>query len=228
MIVQYLDKKIIRKNPKIFVGYSDVTSLGLALLKKSGLISFSGPMVAVEMGKGIDPFTESMFWQTLKSTDPIGILENPANLPIKVINPGKARGRLLGGCLSLINVVMGTPYCPDFNNAILFIEDIGEEPYAVDRYLAQFKMAGILDQISGLVLGQFVDCVSKEPDKPSLKLDQVFDDYFSDLNIPVLANFAYGHVPVKHTLPTGVKAELDTDRGGLIITEGAVAGGESV
>ena len=221
-ILERLDYETIQKNPKIFVGYSDITSLSLAIWQKTGLITFSGPMVAVEMGKGIDPFTEDNFWEIISQTNPIGKLTNPENDPIQIVKPGKAKGKLLGGCLSLINVVLGTPFCPDFNGAILFIEDIEEEPYRIDRYLAQLKMAGILDVISGLVLGKFVDCVPGELEKPYLELDQIFHDYFADLNIPVIANFAYGHIPVKHTLPIGIEAELDTDQGGLILIEGAV------
>jgi len=221
-ILERLDYETIQKNPKIFVGYSDITSLSLAIWQKTGLITFSGPMVAVEMGKGIDPFTEDNFWEIISQTNPIGKLTNPENDPIQIVKPGKAKGRLLGGCLSLINVVLGTPFCPDFNGAILFIEDVEEEPYRIDRYLAQLKMAGILDVISGLVLGKFVDCVPGELEKPYLELDQIFHDYFADLNIPVIANFAYGHIPVKHTLPIGIEAELDTDQGGLILIEGAV------
>jgi len=223
-IINEIDFEAIKNNPKIFVGYSDITTINLAIWQTTGLINFSGPMVAVEMGKGIDPFTEQMFWKALKSTDPIGTLAHPSDSPIQIVKPGKANGRLLGGCLSLINVVLGTPYCPDFNNAILFIEDIEEEPYRIDRYLAQLKMAGILRQINGLVIGQFVDCVPSEPEKPNLKLNQIFKDYFSDLDIPIISNFAYGHVPVKHTMPVGVKVELDTDRGALIITESVVSG----
>ncbi|MDW7680865.1 MAG: LD-carboxypeptidase [bacterium] len=221
-IIDQVDFNLINSHPKVFVGYSDITSLSLAIWQTTGLITFSGPMVAVEMGKGIEPFTEKSFWKALTSVEPIGKLKNPDNAPLKVIGPGKARGRLLGGCLSLINVLMGTPYLPDFEEAILFIEDIDEQPYGVDRYLAQMKMAGVLDQISGVVLGQFVDCTPTDPEKPSLKLEQIFEHYFSDLKIPVLANFAYGHVPVKNTLPIGAMAELDTENGGLFITEAAV------
>ncbi|MBC8181216.1 LD-carboxypeptidase [candidate division KSB1 bacterium] len=221
-IIDEIDFNSLQNDPKIFVGYSDITSLNLAILAKTGLISFSGPMVAVEMGAGIDQITEQNFWKTLKTSEPMGILENPSDLPIQVVKSGRAKGRLLGGCLSLINVVLGTPFCPDFNETILFIEDIEEEPYRVDRYLAQLKMAGVLDRISGLVIGQFVDCIPGDPEKPNLKLEQVFDDYFSDLDIPIISNFAYGHVPVKHTLPVGVQVELDTENGGLIILESAV------
>ena len=221
-IIDEIDFDALQNNPKIFVGYSDITSLNLAILAKTGLISFSGPMVAVEMGAGINQFTEQNFWKTLKTSNSMGVLKNPSDLPIQVKKTGRTKGTLLGGCLSLINVVLGTPYCPDFNEAILFIEDIEEEPYRVDRYLAQLRMAGILDQISGLVLGQFVDCVPSDPETPNLKIEQVFDDYFSGLDIPIISNFAYGHVPVKNTLPVGLQVELDTEKGGLILTESAV------
>jgi muramoyltetrapeptide carboxypeptidase len=221
-IIDQIDFEAIQQNPKIFIGYSDITSLNLAIWQKTGVVSFSGSMVAVEMGKGIDQFTENYFWKTLTSIEPIGILPNPDNVPIKVFNHGKSEGRLLGGCLSLIDVLLGTPYCPEYNDAILFIEDIDEEPYRVDRYLAQLKLAGILNQVSGIVVGQFIDCEPKDPEKPSLELDEIFQDYFGPLNIPIITNFAYGHGPIKHIIPIGVHAILDTDQGGLRITESAV------
>lgn len=221
-IIDQIDFNAIRDNPKIFVGYSDITSFHLAIWKKTGLITFAGPMVAVEFGRGIEPFTENYFWKTLSATEQIGLLPDPPAMPLRIIKAGQTEGRLLGGCLSLINMLLGTPYCPDFQDAILLIEDIDEEPYRVDRYLAQLKLAGILDQVAGIVLGQFIDCLPKDPDKPSLSLDQVFEDYFGSLDVPIIANFAYGHIPVKHTLPIGVPAILDTENGGLIIPESAV------
>ncbi len=136
-IIDKIDFEAIQNNPKIFIGYSDITSLNLAIWQKTGLITFSGSMVAVEMGRGIDPFTEDHFWKMLITVEPIGVMGNPPENPITIFNPGKAEGRLLGGCLSLINVLLGTPYCPDFKDAILFIEDIDEEPYRIDRYIAQ-------------------------------------------------------------------------------------------
>ncbi|UCE06165.1 MAG: LD-carboxypeptidase [bacterium] len=221
-IIDRIDFEAIQKNSKIFVGYSDITSLNLAIWQKTGLVTFSGSMVAVEMGSGIAAFTEQKFWKTLTSVEPIGLLSNPPDLPIKIINHGKTEGRLLGGCLSLINVLLGTPFCPDFKDAILFIEDIDEEPYRVDRYLAQLKLAGVLNQVVGIVVGQFIDCKPKDPEKPSLQLSEIFQDYFGPLNIPIITNFAYGHGPIKHIIPIGVHAILDTDLGGLMITESAV------
>ncbi|OQX88712.1 hypothetical protein B6D60_01310, partial [candidate division KSB1 bacterium 4484_87] len=213
----------IRQNPKIFVGYSDITALQLAIWEKTGLVTFSGPMVAVEMGGGIDPFTEQAFWQMVSGAVGAGLLTPPEGHSLQILSGGKATGPLIGGCLSLINIVLGTPYCPDFEGAIFYIEDIEEEPYHLDRYLAQMKMAGIFDQISGLVLGQFVDCEPNEPEKPYLSVEQIFEDYFSDLNIPIIGNFPYGHVPVKVTMPVGVQAELNTEAGGLILSESPVS-----
>lgn len=222
-IIDQLDFDAIRNNPKIFVGYSDVTSISLAIWKKTGLVTFSGPMVAVEMGNNIHEFTAQNFWNMISSTTPVGLLENPAETPLKIFNPGKASGRLLGGCLSLINVMFGTPFCPDFDGAILFIEDIDEDAYRVDRYLAQMKMAGILDCVSGIVLGQFIDCEEKDKSKPTLELEEIFHDYFERLNIPIIQDFAYGHGPIKHTIPVGAEAYLNTEEGGLFIIESAVS-----
>jgi muramoyltetrapeptide carboxypeptidase len=221
-LIDKIDFDAIQNNPKIFVGYSDLTAVSLAIWQQTGLVTFSGPMVAVEMGRGIDPFTETSFWTTVTSPDPVGLLANPDSSPVRVIKPGKAEGRLLGGCLSLINVLAGTPYFPDFDGAILIIEDIDEEPYRVDRYLAQLKLAGVFEKIAGIVLGQFIDCDPKDPEKPSLELDQIFLDYFENLNIPIIANFAYGHGAIKHTIPIGIHAILDTEQGGLILAENAV------
>jgi len=222
-IIDQLDFEAIGNNPKIFVGYSDITAISLAIWQKTGLVTFSGPMVAVEMANNIHEFTEQNFWEMVSSPAPVGVLANPEDVPLKIFKPGEAKGRLLGGCLSLINVLLGTPYCPDFNGAILFIEEIEEEAYRIDRYLAQMKMAGILDSISGIVLGQFIDCEPKDRTKPSLELDEIFHDYFDRLNIPVIQDFAYGHGPIKHTIPIGAQAYLNTEKGGLIITEGAVS-----
>ena len=221
-LIDRLDFDAIRKNPKIFVGYSDLTAVSLAIWQATGLVTFSGPMVAVEMGRGIDPFTEKSLWTCLTSSHPAGLLANPDGAPTRVIQPGRAEGRLLGGCLSLINVLLGTRYSPDFDGAILIIEDIDEEPYRIDRYLAQLKLTGIFDQIAGIVLGQFIDCTPKDLEKPSLELDQIFLDYFGNLEIPIISNFAYGHSAIKHTIPIGIQAVLDTDQGGLILTESAV------
>lgn len=221
-LIDKLDFDAIRNNPKIFVGYSDLTAVSLAIWQQTQLVTYSGPMIAVEMGRGIDPFTETSFWTSVTNSQPAGLLTNPDSSSIRVIKPGRAEGRLLGGCLSLIDVLLGTPFFPDFDGAILILEDIDEEPYRVDRYLAQLRLAGVFDKISGIVLGQFIDCGPKDPEKPALTLDEIFMDYFGNLNIPIIADFAYGHGTIKHTIPIGIQAMLDTEAGGLILTESAV------
>lgn len=219
-IIDLIDFELIRKNPKIFIGYSDITALQLAIWEKTRLITFSGPMVAVEMGAGIEPFTEKSLWQKITGEENYPkLFESPSGEQVEVVRSGKASGRLLGGCLSLINTLLGTEFCPHFEGAIFFIEDIDEEPYHLDRYLAQMRLSGIFEKIAGLVLGKFVDCEPDEPDKPYLSIGQIFDDFFGDLKIPIIKNFPYGHVPVKHTMPIGAEVELDTEKGGLILLE---------
>ena len=121
----------------------------------------------------------------------------------------------MGGCLSLVSHLLGTAYSPDYQNSILFIEDVGEKPYKIDRYLAHLKQAGVFNQINGLILGDFIDCEPEEGEQ-SLTLDQIFDDYFAEAEFPVLTKFPYGHGEVKVTMPVGVSARLDTDNRELL------------
>lgn len=203
-----LDFELIRKNPKIIMGYSDLTAIQLAIWSQTGLITFSGPMVAVEM-KEVDPFTERNMWSVLTSTDLDGVFPIDPNNPLEIIVPGKASGRLLGGCLSVLVSLLGTPFQPDFNEAILILEEVGEEPFRVDRYFSHLKLAGILDQVNGVILGKFIDCLPEEG-KPNFTITEVINDYFGNLDIPVVSGFLYGHLPRKLTLPIGAKVEMDT------------------
>ncbi len=220
-LLDLIDYEIVAVNPKIFVGYSDITALQLAFWGKAGLVSYSGPMPAVEMGLGIDPFTEKIFWQMLEGSGLTGPLPLPEGHELQVLKPGKARGPLVGGCLSLVATLLGTPYAPDFTGAVLFLEDIGEEPYRLDRYLAQLRLAGVFDRVDGVVLGQFLDAEPKG-DSPSLTVEEVLRDYFDRLHVPVVANFPYGHGAVKVTMPVGVQVELDTEAGELHLLEPTV------
>ncbi|NOY76772.1 MAG: LD-carboxypeptidase [Calditrichaeota bacterium] len=208
-LVPFLDYALIRKHPKILVGYSDLTSLQLAIYSQTGLVTYSGPMAAVEMGKGIDPFTEEHFWPHLLAGQFYSEYPAVPESPLVRVHPGKARGTLLGGCLSMINPILGTPYQPDFRGAILILEDVGEEPYRVDRYLSHYRSAGILQQVAGIIFSQFVDC--NPGDDPSLTIDEVIEDYTAGLEIPVVKNFLYGHLDRKFTVPIGATVELDAD-----------------
>ncbi len=219
-MLDLIDYDLIKNNPKIFVGYSDITALQLAIYRKTGLVTFSGPMAAVEMGKNIDTFTEEHFWELLSDRQP-NYKMTGLDGHLHCVKPGKASGQLLGGCLSLLCSIIGTPFCPDFQNAILFIEDVGEQPYQIDRHLTQLRLAGILRQISGLVVGKFEDC-EPQNDVPSLTIEQVLEDTTKELDIPILSGLPYGHIDVKYTLPVGAEAVLDSDGESLILNEPVV------
>lgn len=208
-LIDSLDYDLVKSNPKILMGYSDLTAIQLAIWQRTGLITFSGPMVAVEMGQGIDDITENIMWSTLNTGRYDAWLSSFPGESLKIINHGIAKGPLLGGCLSVVMNIIGTEYQPNFDDAILVLEDIGEEPYRIDRYLSQLRLAGILDQISGVIIAQFLDC-DAEPGKPSLTIEEVILDYFSSRSIPVVSGLKYGHLPQKYTLPLGATLEIDT------------------
>ncbi len=221
-ILDLLDYDVIAAHPKILVGYSDLTALQLAIWKRTGLVTYSGPMVAIEMGKGIEPFTENSLWSVLRSPGFTGVFPDPPDSSLRVFRGGVARGRLLGGCLSLLPTLLGTPYEPNFEGCILVLEDIGEEPYRLDRYLAHLRHAGVLGSVAGVILGQFIDCAPSTDETPSLTLEEVLEDYFGNLPVPVVAGFPYGHGDVKVTLPLGVEVEVDADRGAVRCLEPSV------
>lgn len=206
-----LDYEMIRKNPKPLVGYSDITTLQLAIHSQSGVPSLSGPMVAVEMGSGILDFTAKHFWGLLQNPHPWYTLTID-ELEATILHKGMAEGTLIGGCLSLITHNLGTPYAPNFNGAILFIEDIGEETYKMDRYLAHLKHAGVFEQINGLIIGEFLDCNRDEDD---FTMDEIIDQYFASAPFPVVKNIPYGHGMKKITMPIGAHTRLDLNSGTL-------------
>jgi muramoyltetrapeptide carboxypeptidase len=222
-LLPLLDYHAIRANPKIFAGYSDITALQLAMLRHAGLVTFSGPMVAAEMGKGIDPFTEENFWRVLTHPEPFGELARPAGGQYQLIARGKVSGPLLGGCLSLIVCLVGTPHFPNVKGSIFCVEELGEAPYRVDRMLVQLREAGILQRLGGFVLGQMTDCVPTD-NEPSQTLDDLMRDFIAPLKIPAIAGLDYGHVDVKYTLPLGIRAELNArgKQSKLRIVESAV------
>jgi len=206
-----IDYDLIEKNPKALVGYSDVTTLQLAIWHKTKLPSFSGPMVAVEMGSGILPFTSDNFWGQIHNKESEFTFDFSAP-EIEIWNKGQAQGVLLGGCLSMVAHQLGTPYSPDYNGSILFLEDIDEVPFKIDRYLAQLKQAGVFEQINGLILGDFIDCVDENKERNSFSLSEVLDEYFAQAPYPVIFNFPYGHGMKKVSMPIGVETKLDSEK----------------
>ena len=215
---------LIKKNPKIFVGYSDITVLQMAIYQNTGLITFAGPMVAVDFYKDeVNSFTEEVFWRTITSNKKIGKVRNPGDEKFYVISKGRGEGRILGGNLALLCSIMGTSYMPSLKDAILLLEDVGEAPYRVDRLLNQLKLAKVFNHANGVILGRFVDCYDAEGDKESLTLNDVICDYFEDLKIPVMYNLKHGHISDNITIPLGVRCKVNAGRGFIEITENAVS-----
>jgi len=204
-LLPWIDYASARKHPKLIVGYSDITALQLALYRKVGLTSVAGAMVAVDWG-GIDPKSEAQFWQVMSGAFPLD-LAGPQGEPLHPVRPGKAEGTVLGGNLSLITRLLATPYLPPLEGAILFIEEVAEEPYRIDGMFAQLRLSGILDRLGGLVIGSITEW---EPthDRPSLALEDVLDHYLSNLPYPVAGGLLFGHVPEKISIPIGVRGRL--------------------
>lgn len=220
-LLRRLDYAAARRNPKIFVGYSDLTFLQLALWRRARLVTFSGPMPAVEFARAPDPYTEEHFWGLLTSRARRRELPAPPDQPSVCLRAGRVEGRLLGGCCSLVTSLLGTPYLPDFRGAVVFLEDVREELHRIHRMLTHLDHAGILGRAAGVLLGQFTKA-DPEPDEPHLPLDAIYRETLAEFAGPILANVAYGHVPRKLTIPQGVVARVDAGRGRLTLLEAAV------
>lgn len=221
-LLDKIDYNLIKKNPKIFVGYSDINALQLAFYKNCGLVTFAGPMPAVDFIDEVSPFTEENFWRIITSDKKIGKLHNPNDEKFFHLTGGKGEGKIIGGNLTVINSMMSTGYLPDFDKSILLLEDINEPPYKVDRMLNQMRIAKILKKVKGIILGRFVNCYEPDEMKNSLTLNEVIEDYFCSLKVPVIYNFKHGHIKDNLTVPIGVNVILNSDKGIVEIKESAV------
>lgn len=222
-LLDRLDLTVIARNPKVFLGYSDITALHIAVSQKAGFMTFHGPMPVSDcIRPGFTLEEQTALVNAVTRTEPIGeIPPPPGGGPVQVLSPGCARGRLTGGNLALICALMGTPFEIDTQDKILLIEDIDEANYRVDRMLTQLRLAGKLDQAAGIAIGQFTDAAPRDPDK-ALPMEEVLASILLPTTKPIIANLGFGHGPYKATLPVGATAILDADRGTLIIAESAV------
>lgn len=221
-IVDKLNYKVIKNNPKILVGYSEITALQMAILQKTGLVTFAGPMVATEFGNDVSSFTEELFWKIITTNKKIGRLNFLDNSKLASITKGNATGRIIGGNLSVFSALSGTQYFPDLKNRILMLEDVDELPYKIDRLLNQLRLLKVFKQIKGVILGRFVDCYEHDTSKRSLTLGEVMEDYFKTLKIPVLYTFPHGHIKDKVTVPFGINVKMNASRGFVEYSESAV------
>lgn len=221
-ILPYLDYEMVKKNPKPLLGYSDITALHCALQRQTGLISFHGPN-----GSGSwNSFNVRQFEQIFFNKE-LALFKNEGNKGdelvlkanrIQTLNGGTAEGKILGGNLTVLTALSGTPYYPDFQNSILFIEDIGEDPYRIDRMMSTLKLNGTLGMIKGFIFGQCSDC------KPgggygSLTVDQILDQYILPLEVPAYSGAMIGHIPRQFIVPVGAQVKMNADEGYFELTE---------
>lgn len=222
-ILPLLDYELIRQHPKVLMGFSDITSLLIALYARCGLVTFHGPVgistwndFTVDYARRVLYDGEQVTMRNPRHVGPRGPIMRDR---ISTIRPGTARGRLVGGNLSVLVSMLGTPYLPDWNGHILFLEDTEEDVYRIDRMLTQLSLAGILAQLSGIVFGKCTNC---EADEPSLTLGQVLYDHFGRLGVPSFHGAMIGHISDKFTVPLGVEAEIDAASGTIQLLEPAV------
>ena len=221
-LLDQIDYSAVRRDPKIVVGYSDITALQLALFRKTGLVSFSGPLAAVEFASTPDPETEESFWRLVTSRRTRGRLPLPEDHPMQTRQVGTGEGPLLGGCLSLVVALLGTPFSPNYSGAVLALEDVHEQFHRVDRMLTQLRLAGVMGRASGLLLGQFTHTSAADPAHPFHDLEAVWQSVLKGIPGPVLAQFPYGHVPRKVTLPWGIPVRVDGKKQTVSLLEAAV------
>ena len=217
-ILSMLDYDIIKSNPKIFIGFSDITALHIAFNQLANLITFHtpNPMYGLGSKKGLDPISELYFWSLLMNSNdytyeiPFDLYGD--SLKVQTMVPGIASGKLVGGNLSLICSTMGSVYEAETRGSILFIEDVGEAPYRIDRYLSELKLAGKLDLVNGIIIGRFSRRETEAPDRSTdFKMHQVFQQYFSKMKVPVIFNFPSGHGSKNVSLPLGCIVEINTE-----------------
>jgi muramoyltetrapeptide carboxypeptidase len=226
-VLPYLDFRTIRANPKLLVGFSDITALHLAFAAHAGFTTIHGPNASSGWGrKSWEPF------RALTFDGAMPLYRNPEVTEdrlvqrawrTRAIRGGKATGRLLGGNLSVLTALLGTAYLPDFDGAILFLEDVGEGEYRIDRMLTQLALAGVLRKVRGVVFGQCTKCQSPGPSYGGFTVSEVLQQHLEPLGVPAFQGAFFGHITDQFSLPVGIMAEIDADAGTIRIAEPAVA-----
>lgn len=230
MLLDRLDYSLIRRNPKILLGYSDITALHLGIHQTSRVVTLHGPTVL----DSFNEYTFNLLKRALFEARPLGELKNPPERnplkplhPVRTLRGGKATGALIGGNLTLISTTMGTPWEIRTEGKLLFLEDVGEQPYSMDRMLTQLRLAGKFNGIKGLILGECTDCKPREF-RPSfestLSLPEVFDHVLAEVEVPVVSGLVFGHTEDQFPLPLGVEATLDADAGTVTVLESHLRG----
>ncbi len=220
-VLSLLDFELIRQNPKILIGYSDITAILLSITQYTGLVTFHGPMLT-SYKDGFIKYNYAHFIQCLSGNFPL-IIEPPIDMHMRVLKKGIATGQLFGGNLCLLSNRLGTADNLDTNDAILFIEDVDEQYYRFDRMMVHMQKAGMFKNIKGLIVGELVNMQDTNPGFGKTA-DEIVMDVCGDLNIPIISNFPCGHGKYQATLPISVNAELnaESDNSRLTILESPV------
>ncbi|MGF6376109.1 muramoyltetrapeptide carboxypeptidase [Clostridiales Family XIII bacterium PM5-7] len=206
--MEYVDFELIKQNPKIFVGYSDVTCLHLGITQNCGFVTFHGAMVSANFVDDFDAETEASFFGAVNA-DADYEYKNPKGFELGVLKSGKATGQLTGGNLSLLSASMGTPYEVDTKDKIIFLEEVSEPVYNIDKWMHQLRFAGKLQECKGILLGQFTDVVNKRC--PEYDVNQCVMEALDGIDIPVMYNIQSGHEKPMTTLPLGAMCTMDTE-----------------
>lgn len=227
-LLRLLDYHFIKRHPKIFIGFSDITALHCALQTHSRLVTFHGPTLNTDLTSG-NPSgfsLQSLLKTITQPAAPGGICDDTTRKPVTILAKGTATGPLIGGNLSVLSTLIGTPFQPRFKNAIFFFEDVNEQPYRFDARLTQFLNAGLLQQVAGVAIGTNSNCEDPDAAKSSdyyQSLADVLRDRLLPLGVPVVMNLPFGHVRDNATLPMGLPATLDAVNGDLLINEASVS-----
>lgn len=217
-LLNKLDYSLIEKNPKVLIGFSDITTLLIAIYAKTGLITFHGPVG----NSGWNDYTSNIFKSVVMNSNVPKAFKNPISQDaIVTINSGTVSGELIGGNLTVLTALLGTNYLADWKNKILFLEEVKEEPYSIDRMLTQLKHCGVLDVISGFVFGKCAKCLAEEPQK-AFTFHEVLLQHIKPLGIPAFYGAMIGHVENKLTLPIGIQATINADTGSIQLKESSV------
>lgn len=221
-ILNLLDYEAIAAHPKIFMGFSDITAMHIAMLQRANLVTFHGPMGTADWTQPMHPFSFASMMRSAGTHAPAGALVNAPDYPAReTVNPGQAEGQLVGGNLTLIVSLLGTAYELDTKGRILFIEEVGEKTYCIDRMLTQLRLAGKFDDCAGVVFGDFADC-PVEYAQFGLTIGEIIRDVVSPCGKPIFTGLQSGHCTPKLTLPLGVRCRMDARACALTVLEAAV------
>jgi muramoyltetrapeptide carboxypeptidase len=228
-LLPYLDFDTIHRNPKVIIGYSDVTALLLSIFAKTGLVTFHGPIgvgrwdsYSLDYYKRVVMSGEQVTYTNKQGISPDRNALTQVDYRTQTITPGKARGRLLGGNLTVLTTILGSPYLPDWENCIFFCEDVDEELYRIDRMLTQLKLAGVLSKCRGFVFGGCSQCRPGNGNYGALTLEEIFADHIKPLGVPAWSGAMIGHGQPQWTVAEGAEVEIDSSAGTIQLLESPV------